>query len=241
MHQGPSYLVALDRQTGDVAWKQDRATDAPAEARDSYTTPPVVEHEEQELIVVLGSDHVTTNDAGTGKELWRSESLNPGRRGNYRSIASPALSGDFIVAPYSRGSTLTATRLNSAADATESHVAWSVNISASDVPTPVSDNGRIYLCSDRGNVTCLDGKSGKELWTEALPRNRYACSSSPALADGHLYLTREDGTTFVMKVGNSPQLVATNALRDNTYSTPVFADGQVFQRTSDYLFCFGKK
>jgi hypothetical protein len=61
------------------------------------------------------------------------------------------------------------------------------------------------------------------------------------IVDGHLYLTREDGTTFVLALGDKPKLVATNMLRENTYATPAFADGRLFMRTSDFLFCIGDK
>src|SRR5262245_17849830 len=39
MQTGPSYLAAFDRNSGKVAWKQDRNLDAPVEAAQSYTTP----------------------------------------------------------------------------------------------------------------------------------------------------------------------------------------------------------
>ena len=126
-------------------------------------------------------------------------------------------------------------------DVSKSHVVWTVDIRRSDVPSPVSYGGKVYLCGDRGDVTCIDGESGKELWSEQLPRSRYPYSSSPVIADGRLYLTREDATTFVFKIGKEPELVATNSLREYTYATPVFVDSQVFLRTSDFLFCIGKK
>ena len=66
-------------------------------------------------------------------------------------------------------------------------------------------------------------------------------SSSPVIADGKLYCTREDGTTFVLTLDDEPEVISTNALRENTYATPVFVDGQVFLRTSEFLFCIGKK
>ncbi|MGV3483417.1 MAG: PQQ-binding-like beta-propeller repeat protein, partial [Planctomycetaceae bacterium] len=37
MQTGPSYLVALDKQSGDVLWQTDRQLEAPEEAAQSYT------------------------------------------------------------------------------------------------------------------------------------------------------------------------------------------------------------
>jgi len=239
MHQGPSYLVALDKQTGKQLWQHEREVDAPGEARDSYTTPIVIKVAERETVLVLGADHVTAHDAANGKETWRVGGLNPNRRGNYRSISSPVLADDMLIAPYSRGATLTAIRLGGDGDVTKSHVAWTIDISAGDVPSPVSHDGKIYLCGDRGKVTCVEASSGKQLWTEDLPRSRYSFSSSPIVAGGNLYLTRENGTTYVLKLDDKPTLIATNVLRENTYATPVFIDAKIFLRTSDYLVCIG--
>ena len=239
MHQGPSYVVAIDRESGKQVWKQERRGDAPGEARDSYTTPLVTHDGDRETVVVLGADYITAHAADTGKETWRTESLNPSGRGNWRSIASPVVSGGLVVAPYSRGNTLSAVRLGVDRKAAKADVAWDIDIPTTDVPSPVAYQGKIYLCGDRGDVTSIDAASGKELWTTQLPRNRYPFSSSPVIAEGRLYATRENGTTYVLALGDQPKLVATNALRENTYATPVFLDGRVFLRTSDYLFCIG--
>lgn len=240
MHQGPSYLVALDKATGREVWKQSRDLGAPAEARDSYSTPIVLQQDGQQTLLVLGADFVTLHDAATGKEIWRVGTLNPQQQRNFRSIASPAVAGDMLVAPYARGETLTAIRLGSTSGSA-SRVAWELDGPYSDVPTPVIHEGKVYVCGDRGDITCIELATGKVLWTEPLPRNRYPYSSSPIIADGKLYATREDGTTFVLKLGDKPQLLATNTLRENTYATPVFVDGRIYLRTSDFLFCLGEK
>ena len=140
-----------------------------------------------------------------------------------------------VFAPLTRG------RRGGRGDVSESHRAWVAYNAAADVPTPVVHDGRIYVCGDRGDVSCLDLESGEQIWSERLPRNRYVYSSSPVIADERLYATREDGTTFVLTLGDKPELVATNVLRENTYATPVFVNRQVFLRTSEYLFCIENK
>ena len=235
MHAGPSYVVAREKETGKVAWKQDRDLGAPREARDSYSTPVVVPRDGQEFLVVLGADHVTVHSAVDGKEVWRVGDLNPGQRPNFRSIASPTVAGDTILAPYARGDTLTSIRWPDRPNA-DARVNWTIRDSA-DVPCPVVFQGKAYICGDRGDVYCVDLERGEQVWTERLPRNRYAYSSSPVIADGKLFATREDGTTFVLALGESPELISTNVLRENTYATPAFVDGKVYMRTSDFLFC----
>ncbi len=241
MHQGPSYLVALDQKTGEEVWKQSRDLGAPAEARDSYSTPLVIEEGGREVIVVLGADHVTAYEATTGAEVWRVGGLNPENQRNFRSIASPTVADGMIIAPYARGNTLTAIRLGGKGDVTSTHIAWTLDGVSADVPSPVAYKGNVYICGDRGDVSCVEIATGKERWTEALPRNRYVYSASPVIADDLLYVTREDGHTFILRTGEKPEVVGDNSVRENTFATPAFADGQIFLRTSDYLICIGKK
>ena len=240
MHQGPSYVIALEKASGRTLWKTARRVDAPGEARDSYTTPLVLGKAQSQTVAVLGGDYITGHAASSGQELWRSASLNPRGRGNWRSISSPVTAHGMVIAPYSRGSTLTAVKPVQGADGGPAKIAWDIDIAATDVPSPVAYDGNIYLCGDRGDVTSIDAETGKEVWTTRLPRNRYPFSASPVVAEGKLYATRENGTTYVLELAAEPKLVATNALRENTYATPVLVDGNIFLRTSDYLFCIGE-
>lgn len=240
MHQGPSYLVTLDRRTGEEVWRTPRDLGAPAESRDSYSTPVVVNHGGREQLVVLGADFVTAYDAADGAELWRVGGLNPSQRRNFRSIASPAVNDGLVFAPYARGDSLTSIRMGGRGDVTSSHVVWSVDDNSADVPTPVAVDDRLYVCSDRGVITCFEAATGTIVWSETLPRNRHNYSASPVIVNDRLYATREDGTTFVLKLGDSPELIAENALREYTYATPAFADGHIYLRTSDWLFCIGE-
>ena len=240
MHSGPSFVVAFDKASGKVAWKQDRNLDAPSEAAQSYTTPVVLEHDGSELLVVLGADHVTAHDAATGKELWRVGTLNPSGNGFFRSIASAVVEEGIVVAPYARGSTLTAIKLGGSGDVTKTHVVWERDDLGADVPTPAALDGKIYVCGDRGQVTCLDVKSGETLAQGQAPRHRTAYSSSPVIADGKLYIAREDGTTFVLSL-DGLKVIAENKLDgEQTVATPVFADGQILIRTRESLYCLGK-
>ena len=240
MQSGPSYLASFDRQTGKELWKHDRNLDAPSEAAQSYSTPLVFTADGRELLVVLGADHVTAHDAATGVEAWRVGGLNPGGEKFFRSIASPVLSGDVVVAPYARGSTLTAIRLGGKGDVTSSQVVWSKSKLGADVPTPAALEGRVYLCTDRGELHCLEGATGKSLWSGAVEKNRAAFSASPILADGRIYLTREDGKTFVLQQGDEFKQLAANELEGEfVVATPVLVDGKIYIRTLERLYCIG--
>lgn len=239
MQSGPSYLAAFDKETGKLAWKQDRNLRAPEEAAQSYSTPVVVDDHGLETLVVLGADHVTAHEAATGKELWRVGGLNPTGHKYFRSIASAVVSDGVVVAPYARGDTVTAIKLGGTGDVTKSHIAWTKSGNGTDVPTPAAADGKAYVLSDKGVITCLDIKTGQEIWSGQPEKNRSAFSSSPILVAGKILLTREDGKTFVLAQGTEFKVLAANELDGFVVATPVVTDGRILIRTDSHLYCIG--
>ncbi len=236
MQTGPSFLLAIDKETGKQSWKVERNLDAPLEAAQSYSTPIVVNDNGKEALIVLGADYVTGHDASNGKELWRIGTLNPNGEKYWRSIASPVLSDGILLAPYARGKTLTAINLKEA----KPTVAWTIDGICADVPTPIAINGTAICTTDRGRVTRIDVKTGKQIWQTELEKSRMSFSASPILAGNHVYLTREDGVTFVVNAENG-DVVSKNTLAEEfTVSTPVFTDGRILVRTMQTLYCIGK-
>jgi outer membrane protein assembly factor BamB len=249
MQTGPSYLAAFDRATGELLWKHDRDVPAPSEAAQSYSTPLVTpgdpaRGEPAEVMFVLGADHVTAHDAATGGELWRVGGLNPEANGFFRSIASPVLAGDLVIAPYARGGTITAIRRGGSGDVTQSHVAWVRKDIGADVPTPAVKDGRIVVCTDKGIVEGLDAATGKTAWRKELPKNRNAYSASPVIVDGRVVVVREDGAASVLAWPAADGEVAVlggGSVEEMTVATPVCVDGRMFLRTHDSLWCIGAK
>lgn len=238
----PSYLAAFNKETGEVVWKVLRELGAPEEAAQSYSTPVVTHHEGQEILVTVGADFVTAHAAADGKELWRVGSLNPEQNKYFRSIASAAVVGDMVVAPYSRGEMLYGIKLGGSGDVTKSHVVWQKKGISSDVPTSIATDGKAYVLTDKGVLACLNAMTGDLVWESQLQKNRNAYSASPILAGGNLYAIREDGTTFVAEAGPAFKQVSVNSLGDGVtvVATPVFVDGQILIRTFEGLYCIGK-
>jgi len=251
MQTGPSYLAAFDRNTGDLLWKHGRDVPAPEEAAQSYSTPLVAagdpaKGEPAEVLFVLGADHVTAHDAASGKELWRVGGLNPEANGFFRSIASPVLAGDLVIAPYARGGTITAIRRGGAGDVTGSHLAWVRRDIGADVPTPAVKDGRMVVCTDKGVVEGLDAVTGKTMWRMELPKNRHAYSSSPVIVDGRVIVVREDGVASILPWPGAATdagvaVLGGGSVEEMTVATPVCVDGRMFLRTHDSLWCIGAK
>ncbi len=231
----PSYIIAFDAKSGNVNWRVERPTDAPAEAPDAYTTPIVIDNNGKTEIVITGGDYITGHDPATGKELWRIGGLNPRKARNYRIVASPVFADGIIYAP-TRVRPLLAVRPGTSEDP----VVWKWDApGAPDVPTPACDGERFFMVNDAGMVTCLDAKTGDVIWgpERTAPGT---VSSSPLVADGKVYFTNEEGVTVVVSASDTFRLLATNTLDGSfTLSSPVPSGDQLLVRTGTHLYCIG--
>ena len=234
----PSYVLRIDKNTGQTVWRVERPTDARAESPDSYATPALLQYDGVTEIVITGGDVVTGHDPEDGEELWRADGLNPRNNRNYRIVASPVVADGLIYAP-TRVRPLLALKPGGRGDVTTSHLVWSTR-NGPDVPTPVTDGTYFYIINDSGIVWCLDAKTGEEIYgRKRLRRSTY--SASPVLADGKIYITNEDGLTTVLKAGPEFEVLAENALDDYCLSSPAISDGQIFIRTTRYLYAIGER
>jgi outer membrane protein assembly factor BamB len=234
----PSYVMRVDAKTGKTVWRQERPTNAIAEAPDAYTTPVPLKTGNRTEIVVSGGDIVTAHDPATGKELWRSDGLNPTNHQWHRIVASPVVSGTTVYAP-SRVKPLLAIKGGGAGNVTDSHRLWSFE-NGPDVPTPVTDGTYFYSFDDRGVVYCLDAKSGKPVYGPVrIKPGTY--SASPILGDGKIYITSEEGLTTVVKAGPSFEVLAENNIGEYVLSSSAISDGQLFLRGDKHLYAIGQR
>ena len=233
----PSYVLRVDKMTGETVWMVERPTSAQRESPDSYTTPALLQYDGISEIVITGGDVVTGHDPETGVELWRADGLNPRNNGAYRIVASPLVVGEIIIAP-TRVRPMLALKAGGRGDVTTSHRVWSFD-DGPDVPTPVSDGELVYVVQDNGVVHALDLASGDLVYTnQRIEPGTY--SASPILADGKIYATSEDGVTTVYRAGREFEVLATNSLPGYTLSTPSVAGGHLYIRAGGVLYAIGE-
>ncbi len=239
----PSYILKIDKLTGKTVWRVERPNPAVHESPDAYITPAWIEANGRAELIITGGDVVSGHDPATGKEYWRADVLNPNRNGAYRIIASPTIVNDLIIAP-TRVSPMVAMRPGGSGDVAASHVVWTFN-QGPDVPTPVSDGKLLYVVRDTGVAFALDVKTGATVYGPVrLPSGTY--SASPILADGKIYVTtEEDGLTTVYRAGPKFEILSSNRLLDDCapycLSTVAVSDGQLFLRTSSFLWAIGDR
>ncbi len=224
-----SFLAALERRTGEVAWKIDR----PSIGRHgNYATPVVAYVSGKDQLLLHGMSETTSYDPATGKQFWRCDG--PAEVAACTPAASDSLVFSSAGFPEKE---LLAIRADGTGDVTQTHVVWRTKQGVTYVPSPLYHEGRLYIVNDGGVATCFDAKTGKQIWQERLGG---AFSSSPVLAGNKIYIANEAGKLYVLKASPQFEALATNDLADGGFATPAVAGGQIFIRTNTKLYCIGK-
>ena len=242
---GDSWLAAFDKQTGELAWKVERNYKTPKEGDQGYATPLVFNYEGKESILVWGAEHLTLHDAADGKVVWSCGGFNVNKVKLWPSVASPVLVDDMIVVPSGRNDKrkpiLHGIKLASEGDQTdqteEAHQ-WKREDVSTFVPTPCVWNQQIYLVRDKGEVECLDPKTGENVWSEKLPKSRSNFYSSPLVADEVIYAPREDGVVFTIKIADGFTIESTDDLGESVIGSPIVFGKRILVRGEKHLFCF---
>jgi len=227
-HDGDSYLLALDKQTGQQVWKQPRR-----HKTRSYSTPLIGNIDQRDQLVLAGSLCVVSFDPVTGEPIWNVEGPTE------QFVASVVFDGAniFAVGGYPTHHVI-AIRPSGKGDVSESHVSWHETNVRCYVPSPVVVDRYLVVADDRGTANCFDTQTGKRHWQTRLGTHY---SASLAVAGGLVYCTADDGVTKILRPGTEVNVVAENELGERVYSSPAFADGQLFIRGEQHLFCIGEQ
>lgn len=235
MHQGPSYVLALDAKTGKNIWKKDRNSGLTDEAQDSYSSPVFFCVAGKTQLVLEGAESVTAYDPANGDELWNSGGLKvPHHAG--RTISGLTASDGVLIAVASGFQNQGFTEaLAPDQKPTAVHKLWTQKKFSPDCPTPVIYQGNLYMMRDDGNASCLDLKTGEPHWQERLFSENVKVS--PVAADGKVYFFSGQGNCYVVKASPSFSVLATNQFNQSTLSTPAISHGSIFLRTQGFLYC----
>jgi outer membrane protein assembly factor BamB len=224
------FIAALDKQTGNLAWKTDRSgtMNANPQLKKSYGTPLVVEVAGQEQLLSPASDWLYAYDAA-GKELWKL----PYEKLGFSLAPRPVVGhGMAYLCTSFMQSELLAVDLSKG----KPQVAWRYGRQVPQVPSPLLVGSEIYLVSDKGIATCLDALSGEVNWTERIPGNY---SSSPLFAAGHIYCSSREGETTVLLPGKKFQVVGSGKLDGQIMASPAAVGRALYVRTDKALYQLG--
>jgi outer membrane protein assembly factor BamB len=232
-----SYLLALDARTGKEVWK------IPREEKSNWATPFVWKNEQRTEIVTPGSGGVRSYDLD-GKLLWTLKGMSsitiatPFEANGLLFVSSGYVMDQkrpvYAIKPGAKGDiSLTEGRTSN------EFIAWSQPKGAPYNPSTLVEDNRLYVLYDRGLIGCFDARYGQELYSpQRLPDGR-AFTSSPWAAGGKVFCLNEDGVTFVLKAGDTFELLHTNALADDDMgmATPAIVGDRLVIRTAARVYC----
>lgn len=231
-HEGGSFIVALDKETGKELWRTAR------EEETAWSTPVVVEHEGKAQVVTTATKKIRSYDLATGKMIWECMGLTP------NVIPSPVAGNGMVYAISGfRGNSLMAIKLGRTGDLTETDaIAWRHNKATPYVPSPLLYQNKLYfLSNNNGVLSCFNALDGKPYYSEERLADISGIYASPVGAGGRVYLVGRDGSTVVIKNSDKLEILATNRLGDKIDASPAVAGRQLFLRGKEYLYCLAEK
>ena len=230
---GESFLIAVDRTTGQTRWQVPRRTTlAP------YSTPCTHRHDSgQEQLIFTSTTHgITAVDPATGKINWEIDDVF-----RDRCVGSPISAAGLVIAGFgygSRGTRYVAVRPGSRSRDLKPAIAYDVTKSVPLVPTSLAIGDNLFLWADDGVVTCIKAPTGDVIWRQRVGGAFYG---SPVCVNNHLYCIAKDGEVVVLAASQMFELLARVPLGEPSYATPAVSDGVMYLRTRSQLFSLGGK
>jgi outer membrane protein assembly factor BamB len=227
---GKSFLLAVAAATGQERWKAPRKSTVV-----TYATPCLREPKsgQPELICDSRSHGFSGIDLATGHVNWEFPIF------DRRAVGSPILVDGLVLGSCGVGSgnnTLYAVRPGDS-HGRKPQVVYKIDkTSAPYVPTPVAKGNLVFMWSDRGFATCVNGLTGKTIWRERVGGD---FSGSPVRAGDKLFCVSVDGDVIVLAASEKFALLGRNPLNETCRSTPAIAGGHLFVRTESHLLSIG--
>ena len=196
---GGGYLVALDLESGEVAWRRARSDAS------SYSSPMIANVGGMDQLLISGGDRVASYDPATGEPRWETSAIAEATCGTI------VTAGDRIFASGGYPDKQTA-----CFSATGEEI-WSDRTKLYE-PSMVTDGTNLFGVTDNGVAMCWSNEDGNVQWKERLGGN---FSGSPVLAGGNVYVSDLSGNHYVFAAsGDDYQLVSKNRLGSDCYSSP---------------------
>jgi len=260
--QGPAgdRFYAFDKKTGELVWSSSPG-DRPKD--NSFSHPYLTWlNGRRVFFAATGDGSIVCVNARTGEPIWRIPIFRAG-------INSTLLvhNNDKIISifgtPYEPGQ-MVALKIpkdmpaNPAAAPVvverASAELWANELSTS-TSSPILVGDRVYVVTEKGDLSAVDANSGKILWRLKLGIEER--NASPIYADGKLYVpildapgTKTEGAApesgshggfyIVKPTDRSGEIVGQAVLDGRCYGTPTAYNGKVYIQTTRHLYCFGK-
>jgi outer membrane protein assembly factor BamB len=231
-HEGDSFVVALDKRTGDELWRRDR----PGELT-SWSTPAIHEHEGRVHAIIAATGRTRAYDLRNGDVLWSLSGL------GLNVIPTPIYdSGTLYLASGKRdGNMIQVVDLTGASgdlDGSDALI-WTRDWDTPYVSTPLLFAGQLYFFKHVSSfLTSVNAATGAALFKERLDLGNVF--ASPVAAAGRIYLLGGNGKALVLRPGPTLEIIAENVLDDGFGASPVIVGGDLYLRGRRFLYALSR-
>jgi outer membrane protein assembly factor BamB len=255
-----SFLVALDRKTGEELWRASR------DERSNHCSPVVWKNKARTELVTSGSRKARSYDPATGKLLWELSlggglcQASPVGDDERLYVGVAAGFGGGFGGPGGGGpggpgggrggmgggsGALYAVKAGASGDITPKQgetasegVTWSQPRAAPSAASPLVYQGYVYVLEQNGGqVSCYDAQTGKPAYQRQRLQGARAFWASPWAYDGKVFCLDDGGTTFVLQAGPEFKLLGKNSIDDQFWATPAVAGGALILRGVENVYC----
>lgn len=243
-----SFLVALNKKTGQTVWQVNIPEAQPATRIDgfansrngeigSWATPIIVRASDRDELILGLPEWLKGFDPNTGQELWRCGGLNP-------LIYPSPMYGDGVTVMMGgfHGATL-ACKPGGKGDVTTSHCLWNTPRRPNRLSTGVVHQGHVFLANTPGTAECIDLQTGKTIWEERLPSKgpRTEVWSSMVLSGDRIFVLNQSGDCVILRAAPRFEVLAVNSIGNElTNGSLAVSEGELFIRTHKHLWCIAQ-
>ena len=216
-------VIAFDLAEGKAKWRW--AGDGPA-----YASPILMTVEGVQHLVVQGDQMLTGLALDDGRQLWQLPTPVEGRNNN---AATPVLDGRTLVVT-GQGHGTKAVALEKQGDTYSLKELWTNPQLGARFNTPVLNNGGLFGISDKGNLYCIDAKSGRTAWTDT---NKLSGFGSVVDAGTVLVALSENAELIVFKPSAEryDEVARLKVADGPIYAHPLLAGRRLFIKDSTSL------
>ncbi|MBI1832165.1 MAG: PQQ-binding-like beta-propeller repeat protein [Planctomycetes bacterium] len=233
----PSTLYALNKKTGKTVWAKPR--DA---VRACYSAPFLLQSGKSgPELIVTSTSAITSYEPASGKINWNWKWTFV--KDPLRTIAATVHADGHLLACSGDGSgerLMVAVALNGQGKEAKPAQVWDNKKEFPYVTCMLVRGEHVFFVNDLGRAGCFEIKTGKKMWFETIPDAWFY--ASPVMIDGKIYACSEQGDVYVFAAdAGSYQQIARNKLGGVIRATPAIANGALYVRTENTLYCIGKK
>lgn len=212
-------MLALNTATGETIWDVDRPVTI------SWASPALIEVDGKIQVVTSSDPYVIGHDLETGAELWKVEAM-------MGEVGASVAYGNGLVFATNEYARLVAVEPKAGTEFT-----WENDEYLSEASSPVAYNGLLFTATSYGVLACYDALTGEKVFEKEFNDGFY---SSPIVADGKLYLIDMGGVMHILTADRSGTVLAEPELGEDGFAVPAMADGMIYIRGEEHLYCITK-